>query len=1041
MHPNYQAKEIEAAAQQYWGEQQAFRAAEQSDKPKYYCLSMFPYPSGKLHMGHVRNYTIGDVLSRYHRMKGYNVMQPMGWDAFGLPAENAALDNNVPPAAWTYSNIEYMKKQLQSLGLGVDWSREVTTCKPEYYRWEQWLFTRLFKKGIIYKKTSSVNWDPVDHTVLANEQVIDGRGWRSGALVEKRDIPMYFFRITQYAEELLTGLDDLPGWPEQVKTMQRNWIGKSFGVRFAFEIPGEAGTASLSPVNGRESGERAVADTLSPSPCVNSASGCVNSTASLLASGLPAFGAPASGRGEKALLWVYTTRADTIMGVTFVAVAAEHPLAMHAAQSNAKLAAFVEECKQGSVAEADIATMEKKGMPTGINVIHPLTGEQVPVWVANYVLMGYGEGAVMAVPAHDERDFGFAKKYGLPIKQAIQILAIQKHASSQALPPNPPFPKGGNNSPRSANYSSSVPPFEKGGLGAILPFTTEQWQEWYADKERGVCVNSGKYDGLNYGQAVDAIAADLQAKGLGEKKVQFRLRDWGISRQRYWGCPIPIIHCAQCGDVPVPDDQLPVVLPENVVPDGAGSPLAKMPEFFETACPQCGGKAKRETDTMDTFVESSWYYVRFTSPDCTTGMVDERAKHWLPVDQYIGGIEHAILHLLYARFFHKLMRDEGVFGMPASPLPSPFEIHPHPNLPPEGEGTIASSPLGGGLRRGLVGEGANGALRAAQNLNEPFKNLLTQGMVIAPTFYREAEAGKKLWINPADVDVKTDDRGRPVGATLRADGQPVIIGGTEKMSKSKNNGVDPQAIIDQYGADTARLFTMFAAPPDQQLEWNDAGVEGAFRFLKRIWSFAYENGTPIDLHNRSMRHPPERFIFNWENASDSFRAARREIHEHLKQAHYDFDRHQFNTVIAACMKILNILYRLPDPALRGGVSVPVWFIPQVALKSEGINILLRLLAPITPHITQTLWKELGYGDDILATSWPQVDEAALVQDEIELVIQVNGKLRGNLRVAKDASLVTLEQLALSHDAVQRLLAGGTAKKIIVVPGRLINVVI
>ncbi|MBI5891769.1 MAG: leucine--tRNA ligase [Nitrosomonadales bacterium] len=891
MQQNYSPKEIEAAAQQQWDATQAFRAVETGDKPKYYCLSMFPYPSGKLHMGHVRNYTIGDVLSRYHQMKGYNVMQPMGWDAFGLPAENAAMANNVPPAAWTYSNIEYMKQQLKSLGLGVDWSREVTTCKPDYYRWEQWLFTRLFKKGVIYKKTAVVNWDPVDNTVLANEQVIDGRGWRSGAVVEKRDIPMYFFRITQYADELLQDLDTLSGWPEQVKTMQANWIGKSYGVRFAFEIPDGVGTASLSPAGGRELGERAVANTLSPGP------------------------SPASGRGEKNLLWVYTTRADTIMGVTFVAVAAEHPLATYAAKKNPALAAFVEECKHGGVAEADIATMEKKGMPTDISVRHPLTGEQVPVWVGNYVLMGYGEGAVMAVPAHDERDFGFAKKYRLPIKQSIAV-------------------KGNE-------------------------FSEAAWQEWYGDKENGVCVDSGKYDGLNYTQAVDAIAADLSAKGLGEKKVQFRLRDWGISRQRYWGCPIPIIHCPTCGDVSVPDDQLPVKLPENVVPDGAGSPLAKMPEFYECSCPQCGGKARRETDTMDTFVESSWYYARYASPQCATGMVDKAAaQQWLPVDQYIGGIEHAILHLLYARFFHKLMRDEG-------------------------------------LVQG----------------NEPFKNLLTQGMVVAPTFYRELEGGKKLWINPADVDVEVDAKARPLGAKLKADGLPVIIGGTEKMSKSKNNGVDPQAIIDAYGADTARLFMMFAAPPDQQLEWSDAGVEGSFRFLRRVWNFSVKvkaGGDPAIGASVSA-------------------ATRFEIHSVLKQANYDMAKHQFNTVASATMKILNALERLEAV--------------DNEIVREGVSILLRLLSPITPHIAQTLWKELGYGDNILHAPWPEVDEAALVQDEIELVIQVNGKLRGNLRVAKEADKATLEQLALAHEAVQKQLAGGTAKKIIVVPGRLINVVI
>jgi len=921
MQQDYQPRNIEADAQQLWIEQHAFRADETSAKPKYYCLSMFPYPSGKLHMGHVRNYTIGDVLSRYHRMKGFNVLQPMGWDAFGLPAENAAMAHNVPPAAWTYDNIDYMRQQLKSLGLGIDWSREVTTCKPDYYRWEQWLFTRLFEKGVIYKKTATVNWDPEDNTVLANEQVIDGRGWRSGALVEKREIPMYFFRITQYAEQLLADLDQLDGWPEQVKTMQRNWIGKSYGVRFAFEIPDEAGI-----------------------PLPSASVGGIGGTSA-----------------NKNLLWVYTTRADTIMGVTFCAIAAEHPLATHAAKSNPQLAAFIEECKRGGVAEADIATMEKRGMPTGINVIHPLTGEQVPVWVGNYVLMGYGEGAVMAVPAHDERDFGFAKKYQLPIKQSIQV--------------------------------------------AGKTFSSDAWAEWYTDKEQGICINSGKYDGMNYEQAVDAIAADLAAKSLGEKRVQFRLRDWGISRQRYWGCPIPIIHCPNCGDVPVPDEQLPVVLPESVVPDGAGSPLAKMPDFYECACPKCGGKARRETDTMDTFVESSWYYARYASPDCTTGMVDkERAKLWLPVDQYIGGIEHAILHLLYARFFHKLMRDEGLFGDVPPALP-------HPNPPP-------------------AGEGANGARRAAQNLNEPFKNLLTQGMVIAPTFYREETNGKKLWINPADVDVEVDAKARPIGAKLRGDGLPVIIGGTEKMSKSKNNGVDPQAIIDQYGADTARLFMMFAAPPDQSLEWSDSGVEGSFRFLRRVWGFHTHgpSGKNLDLGNS----------FDWSEVSDAIKNQRREIHASLKQANYDYGKHQLNTVVSACMKILKSLEASIGEAETAGKSNAVAH-PYVI--SEGFSILLRLLAPIAPHIAQSLWSQLGYGNDILSASWPEVDEVALVQNEIELMIQVNGKLRGSLRAAKDVDKSTLEQLALAHDAVQKLLAGGAAKKVIVVPGRLINVVI
>ncbi|MEQ1837154.1 MAG: leucine--tRNA ligase [Candidatus Nitrotoga sp.] len=953
MQQNYTPKEIEATAQQYWNSQQSFRAVEPTNntaqphlnkpKPKYYCLSMFPYPSGKLHMGHVRNYTIGDVLSRYHRMKGFNVMQPMGWDAFGLPAENAAIANNIAPAKWTYANIDSMRTQLKSLGLAVDWAREVTTCQPEYYRWEQWLFTRLFERGIIYKKTASVNWDPVDHTVLANEQVIEGRGWRSGALVEKRDIPMYFFRITQYAEELLADLDTLDGWPEQVKTMQRNWIGKSYGCDISFPYD----STSI---------------------------------------------------GMNGALKVYTTRPDTLMGATYVAVAAEHVLATQAAKNNPRLAKFIEECKLGGTAEADMATMEKKGMDTGLFVLHPLSGEKLPVWVANYVLMGYGEGAVMAVPAHDERDFEFAKKYGLQIKAVIAGKEEERREKGNSGAEVFPFP-----------LPSS-------------PFTTEAWQEWYASKD-GVCVNSGKYDGLNFQQAFDAIAADLVAKNLGEKKVQFRLRDWGISRQRYWGCPIPIIHCPICGDVPVPDEQLPVELPEDVTVTGIGSPLAKMPEFYAVNCPKCGGAARRETDTMDTFVESSWYYARYASPQCTTGMVDKTAaQQWLPVDQYIGGIEHAILHLLYARFFHKLMRDVGVFGDVSISLP-------HPNPLPQGEG-------------------ANDALRAAQNLNEPFKNLLTQGMVIAPTFYREGDNGKKLWINPVDVNVTTDAKGRPLGATLKADGLPVVIGGIEKMSKSKNNGVDPQAIIDQYGADTARLFMMFAAPPDQQLEWSDAGVAGAYRFLRRLWSFSYDSlDSEFDPFMNELRNANISNVRFPKNHAD----ARREIHSVLKQAKNDFDKHQFNTVVSAAMKILNILEspnvqraQIQQPVTGNNLMAPAEKeakFHRALVIHDGLSILLRILAPIAPHISQTLWKELDYGDDIFATLWPKVDEAALVQEEIEMVIQVNGKLRGNLRVAKNIDRSTLEQLALSHEAVQKLLAGGSAKKIIIVPGRLINVVI
>ncbi len=861
MQEKYLPSEIERAAQEKWTASQTYRARDDSDRPKYYCLSMFPYPSGKLHMGHVRNYTIGDVLARYHALRGFNVMQPMGWDAFGLPAENAAIANNVPPAAWTYANIDHMRTQLQALGFAIDWSRELATCKPDYYRWEQWLFTRLFEKGVIYKKMATVNWDPVDQTVLANEQVIEGRGWRSGALVEKRDIPMYFFRITQYADELLSGLDTLPGWPERVKTMQANWIGKSTGVRFAF---------------------------------------------------------PYQLDGKDEQLWVFTTRADTIMGVTFCAVAAEHPLATRAAANNPELAAFISECKQGSVAEADMATMEKKGMDTGLKVTHPLTGEAVPVWVGNYVLMSYGEGAVMAVPAHDERDFGFAQKYGLPIKQVIA---------------------------------------EKGEGGREKGFSTDAWEEWYASKA-GYCVNSGKYDGLGYEAAVDAIAADLAAKGLGEKKTQFRLRDWGISRQRYWGCPIPIIHCDACGDVPVPADQLPVVLPEDVVPDGSGNPLNKRADFVNCTCPKCGGAARRETDTMDTFVESSWYYARYACPDFAGGMLDERANKWLPVDQYIGGIEHAILHLLYARFFHKLMRDEG----------------------------LVSS-------------------------DEPFANLLTQGMVVADTYYREAADGKKTWFNPADVET------RDGAAILKSDGQPVIVGGTEKMSKSKNNGVDPQALIDQYGADTARLFTMFAAPPEQSLEWSDAGVEGAHRFLKRLWKLAYEHAQGGVVAAFAGGELPE-----------AAKTLRRQLHQTIQKVGDDIERRkQFNTAIAAVMELMNALARLEgDDATTRSV------------RQEVLEAAVTLLAPIVPHIGEALYAELKPG---AAMTWPAVDESALVQDEIELMLQVNGKLRGQIRVAAAADKTAIEAAALANEAAQKYLEGKPPKKVVVVPGRLVNIVV
>jgi leucyl-tRNA synthetase len=922
MQQDYQPSNIETAAQQHWDNSKAFRATEQSDKPKYYCLSMFPYPSGKLHMGHVRNYTIGDVLSRWHKMRGYNVLQPMGWDAFGLPAENAAIQNKVPPAKWTYDNIAYMKQQLKSLGFAIDWSRELATCKPDYYKWNQWLFLRMLEAGIAYKKTQVVNWDPVDQTVLANEQVIDGRGWRTGAIVEKREIPGYYLGITQLAEELLADLDKLPGWPERVKTMQANWIGKSYGVRFAFTH--DIRDASGAAINDGK-------------------------------------------------LWVFTTRADTIMGVTFCAVAAEHPLAAHAAENNPALAAFIDKCKHGSVMEADMATMEKEGMDTGLKVVHPLTGEQVPVWVGNYVLMSYGEGAVMAVPAHDERDFGFAKKYRLAIKQVIgrPFFEIRNYEAGKPIPEQ--------------------------AVVASSEFTDSRWQEWYAEKNNTFCVNSGKYDGLNYEAAVDAIAADLAAKGLGEKKVQWRLRDWGISRQRYWGCPIPIIHCVTCGSVPVPDEQLPVRLPEDCVPDGSGNPLHKRADFLNCTCPKCGKPAKRETDTMDTFVDSSWYYARYASGFKNDAMVDEETGYWMPVDQYIGGIEHAILHLLYSRFWTKVMR----------------------NL-------------------GLV------------KYDEPFSNLLTQGMVLNHIFSRRNDKGGIEYFAPDEVKFVPDEVEtifeaikKVPGVISIIDNLPVEFQGMGTMSKSKRNGVDPQALIEQYGADTARLFMMFAAPPEQTLEWSDAGVEGAFRFLKRVWVFghAYEEELRMGIELLRVNARP----VDWGTATRQTLDFRRQVHVLLKQANYDLSRHQFNTVVSACMKLLNLLDSDGLPTMvssdeiatssLGNVKEAQWY-----AFAEGYSILLRLLSPICPHIAHALWRELGYGDDILHAPWPEPLAAALEQNEIELVIQVNGKLRGNLRIAKDTDKATLEQLALAHEAVQKHLAGAAPKKIIVVPGRLINIV-
>ena len=868
MQPQYQPQTLEAAIQKSWEENQTFRAVTDPTREKFYCLSMFPYPSGRLHMGHVRNYTIGDVIARYQRMRGKNVLQPMGWDAFGMPAENAAMNHQVAPAAWTYSNIDYMKNQLKSLGFAIDWSRELATCKPDYYRWEQWLFTRLFEKGLIYRKNGTVNWDPVDQTVLANEQVIEGRGWRSGALVEKREIPMYYFRITDYAEELLRDLDTLDGWPERVKTMQRNWIGKSRGmnVRFALRVDSRAGLSA-----------------------------------------------------DQHNVQVFTTRPDTLFGATYLAVAAEHPLATAAAANNPALAAFIAECKAGSVAEADVATMEKKGMPTGRYVINPINGEALEVWVANYVLWGYGDGAVMAVPAHDERDFEFAHKYGLPIRQVVA---------------------------------------REGEI-----YDSAAWQEWYGAKENTRLIHSGDCDGLDYPAAFDAIGAKLQALGAGEEKTQYRLRDWGISRQRYWGCPIPVIHDADGRDLPVADSDLPVVLPENIIPDGSGSPLAKLPDYYETTDAE-GRPARRETDTMDTFVESSWYFFRYMSPDYTGGMVaPEDAAYWQDVDQYIGGIEHAILHLLYARFFTKLMRDEGLV-----------------------------------------------------KVSEPFKCLLTQGMVLAATWYREDASGKKTWYNPADVEPATDDKGRVTGGTLIADGQPVQYGGMEKMSKSKNNGVDPEALVKKYGADTARLYTMFTSPPESTLEWSESGVEGAHKSLKRLWAYAH------DHHDQLDPAPVE------HSALDSkHKTLRHAIHEQLRSAQFDYERNQYNTVVSSAMKILNTLGEVAPEEKR--------------LRSEGLRILLLILAPITPHIAAALWDELGYAGNILDTAIPEPDSQALTRDTITLVVQINGKRRAEIEIAADMSDDDIIATALAHPDVQRHSEGKTPKKSIVVRGKLVNLVV
>jgi leucyl-tRNA synthetase len=883
MNPEFKPEEIERAAQAAWNAREAYRVREDASRPKFYACSMLPYPSGKLHMGHVRNYTINDMMARYLRMKGHNVLMPMGWDAFGLPAENAAIDNGIAPAAWTRHNIADMKSQMQPLGLAFDWSREIATCDPSYYKWNQWFFLKMLEKGLAYKKTQVVNWDPVDQTVLANEQVVDGKGWRSGAPVERREIPGYYLAITHYAEELLANVTDasrpqyLSGWPERVRLMQEHWIGKSEGVRFAFthDIRDERGQLIQ---DGR--------------------------------------------------MWVFTTRADTIMGVTFCAVAAEHPLATHAARSNPQLAAFIEECKKGGTSEAELALKEKEGMPTGLHVTHPLTDEKVEVWVGNYVLMGYGDGAVMGVPAHDERDFAFAKKYGIDMLQVIEVDGEEE-------------------------------------------FSYDHWQDWYADKQRGVTINSDNFSGMTYPVAVDAIAKALAHKGLGEKKVTWRLRDWGISRQRYWGTPIPIIHCASCGDVPVPEKDLPVLLPEDLVPDGSGNPLNKSEKFLNVACPKCGRDARRETDTMDTFVDSAWYYMRYCCPDNHEAMVDERNDYWMPMDQYIGGIEHAVLHLLYARFWTKAMRDLGLV-----------------------------------------------------KFDEPFTRLFTQGMLLNESFYREIAPNKLRWFYPSEVEITYDDRGHPVGAVAREDGQPVMLGGIEKMSKSKNNVVEPRDIIARFGADTARLFTMFAGPPDQSAAWSDSGAEGAYRYLRRLWTFCHRHAERIRAGG--VAH---------EGQSAAAKDLRREVHTLLRQISHDYDRLQYNTVVSGVMKLLNAL---EGAALADGAA-------DAAALREGVGVLLRALYPAAPHVAHALWQELGFAaafGEVLDAPWPQVDPAALVQDEIEYVLQVNGKLRGSIKVAASADKATIEAAALASPEFIRFSEGKPVRKIVIPPGRqLINVVV
>ena len=891
MQDKYNHAEVERAAQSHWTSNDAYRVTEDASKQKFYACSMLPYPSGKLHMGHVRNYTINDMLTRQLRMKGFNVLMPMGWDAFGLPAENAALKNKVPPAKWTYENIAYMKKQMQAIGLAIDWSREVATCDPEYYKWNQWLFLKMLDKGIAYRKTQVVNWDPVDQTVLANEQVIDGRGWRTGALVEKREIPGYYLGITAYAQELLDHVQmgndkaTLTGWPDKVRLMQENWIGKSSGVRFAFphDIKGTDGQLI-----------------------------------------------------QDGKMYVFTTRADTIMGVTFCAVAPEHPLATLAGAGDAKIAAFIEECKKGGTTEAELAVREKEGVPTGLFVTHPITGAQVPVWIGNYVLMSYGDGAVMGVPAHDERDFAFANKYALPIKQVVQV-------------------------------------------AGEAAYDDKQWHDWYGDKERGVLIDSGDFTGLNHKDAVSAIATLLEGKGLGELKTTWRLRDWGVSRQRYWGTPIPIIHCEDCGAQPVPEKDLPVVLPQDLVPDGSGNPLIKSEAFHAgVVCPCCGKPARRETDTMDTFVDSSWYFMRYCDAKNTEKMVADGADYWMPMDQYIGGIEHAILHLLYARFWTKVMRDLGLV-----------------------------------------------------KIDEPFTKLLTQGMVLRGAFSKKADSGAKVYCWESEVDVIKNENDVVIGGTLKADGSKLDYEMTT-MSKSKNNGVDPQDLIEKYGADTARLYTMFTAPPELTLEWNEFAVEGSYRFLRRVYNFGAKLAAP-EFDAARAKATTKNGVKGISFGKEA-KALRFEVHTVLKQVDYDYSRMQYNTVVSGAMKMINALEDFKALNTEGGREAVV----------ECFGILVRALYPATPHLGHALWTELGYAKaqgELLDTAWPQVDPQALVQDEIELMLQVNGKLRGSILVAAGADKATIEAAALANEEYQKFAEGKDPKKIIVVPGRLVNIVV